>query len=276
MIKADLHVHTYYSDGLLSPSDVIAAAKANGVEMISVTDHDNMNGSTEVAALAKEAGIYAVDGIEISAYADVKVHMLGYRVNTNCPAYRRFYIDSVGFARERTKDILAKLESVDVNLTMEEIIDEMMVKSAPIHAMHIARAGAKKGYSSSATQFFLDYLNVGKVAYSSICRPTPERAIEVIKSCGGICSLAHPGRIALDKDDKLKLIDRLCKSGLDGIEAIYSGHTDSDTALFKEIAKSKNLYVTGGSDIHCNDGNRTIGKPEFYPDAKLLAALKID
>ena len=77
MTRADMHIHTYYSDGTQSPEDVIAAAEAAGLGLIAVTDHDTMGASGQVKELAAEAGIRAVDGIEISAYGEVKVHVLG-------------------------------------------------------------------------------------------------------------------------------------------------------------------------------------------------------
>lgn len=275
MIRADLHIHTFYSDGTQSPSDVIASAKARGVGLISVTDHDGMNGSDEVAGLATASGIIAVPGIEISAYTGVKVHILGYNTDKNCAAFRNFYAQLCKGAEERAYDILSKLKKRGFNLTMEEVLRERKCPVSPVHTMYIARAAARKGYGRSPADFYLSYLALGKCGYSSVGRPTPEKAVEVIGECGGFASLAHPGRITLDADKLETLIKELSDRGLCGIEAVYSGHTDSDTAYFKETAQRYNLLVTGGSDTHFTEGNRTVGVPEFYPDERLLCALKI-
>jgi hypothetical protein len=275
MMRADLHIHTYFSDGQQSPEDVVEGACASSLQLFAVTDHDNMNGCDEVAKLAKSKGIIAVDGIEISAYEGVKVHVLGYNLDRSCTAFSSFFERLCKGADERCDDILCKLKKHGFNITKEEVLRERKCAASPIHTIYIARAAARKGYGNSPTDFYLSYLNHGKCAYSSIGRPTPQEAVEVIKECGGISSLAHPGRITLEKDSLLELIERLTSCGLDGIEAVYSGHTESDTAYYKEIAESKKLLVTGGSDTHFTAGNRHIGTPEFYPDDKLLAALKI-
>jgi hypothetical protein len=275
MIRADLHIHTYCSDGQQSPQEVADAAKKVGLGLLAVTDHDNMNASDEMKKIASAMGIIAVDGIEISAYADTKIHILGYNLDRSNPAFKKFMQGLIDGAQERTQDILAKLKRHGVNLTMESVLKERKCSLSPIHSMYIARAAARKGYGGSPSDFFLSYLAYGKCGYSAICRPTPRDAVEFIKECGGVSSLAHPGRITMEKEQKVKLIDDLVSCGLDGIEAVYSGHTESDTAYYKEIAAERHLLVTGGSDTHFNSGNRSVGSPEFYPSDQLLSALGI-
>ncbi|MDE7087877.1 MAG: PHP domain-containing protein [Clostridia bacterium] len=277
MKRADLHVHTFYSDGGQSPADVINAARRRGVEIISVTDHDNSNARKEVRALALKAGITAVDGEEISAYdGEVKVHILGYAMDYECSAYKAFNKSLCDGAEERTFDILKKLASAGVKLSYGEVIRERRCKNSPIHAMYIAIAGARKGYASSPYAFYAKYLNYGAAGFSCICRPSPEKTAEVVSACGGVCSLAHPGRITLDKEGVISLVERLIPRGLSGIECVYSGHTAMETQYYKELAAKYSLWVTGGSDTHYAEGNRSVGVPAFYPDEKLLAALKIN
>lgn len=276
MIRADLHIHTYYSDGGQSPESVITMAKGRGVGLVAITDHDNNVGCAEGARYAKAMGISFVDGVEVSAYdQNVKVHMLCYGMDYSSPEYINFSKELYDGAEERTFDVLKKLAMVGVNLQYGDIIRERKNKKSPIHAMHVARAGARKGYASSPADFFAKYLNAGKVAFSSMCRPTPEKAVEVCQKCGGFSSLAHPGRIAADEQWVLSLIKRLKAYGLGGIEAEYSGHTDKQTQYYKGLAESFSLLVTGGSDTHYAEGNRKIGNPCFYPSEELLSALKI-
>ncbi len=276
MIRADMHIHTYYSDGGQSPADVIRAAKRKGVNLISVTDHDNSNGRREVRDLAGRAGITAVDGEEISAYSgDVKVHMLGYGMDYSDPAYIAFGKKLYDGADERAFDILSKLAAVGVRITYGEVVRERRCRQSPVHATHIAVAGARKGYARSPYDFYVRYLNYGTAGFSCICRPTPEETAEVVKKCGGFCSLAHPGRISMDKDGVIALIERIIPHGLGGIEAVYSGHTVKETQYYKELAERYGLLVTGGSDTHYAEGNRAVGDPLFYPDEKLLSALKV-
>ena len=276
MIRADMHIHTYYSDGGQSPAEVVRAAKARGVGLIAVTDHDNSNGRKEVKELALRAGIISVDGEEISAYdGDIKVHMLAYGMNYADPAYTAFNKRLTEGAEERTFDILKKLAAVGVKLSYGEVIRERKCKKSPVHATYIAVAGARKGYANSPYSFYTKYLNYGAAGFSCICRPTPEETAEVVKRCGGFCSLAHPARISVDKQGLISLIERLIPCGLRGIEAVYSGHTAIETQYYKELAERFGLLVTGGSDTHYAEGNRRVGVPEFYPCGGLLSALKI-
>lgn len=276
MIRADMHIHTYYSDGGQSPAEVVRAAKARGVGLIAVTDHDNSNGRKEVKELALRAGIISVDGEEISAYdGDIKVHMLAYGMNYADPAYTAFNKRLTEGAEERAFDILKKLAAVGVKLSYGEVIRERKCKKSPVHATYIAVAGARKGYANSPYSFYTKYLNYGAAGFSCICRPTPEETAEVVKRCGGFCSLAHPARISVDKQGLISLIERLVPCGLRGIEAVYSGHTAIETQYYKELAERFGLLVTGGSDTHYAEGNRRVGVPEFYPCGGLLSALKI-
>lgn len=275
MTLADMHIHTYYSDGKQSPADVVDAARAAGLGLISVTDHDCMGASEEVQSLASEAGIKAVDGIEISAYTCVKVHTLGYGLDKSCTAFRNYYKKAVEGSFERCRDILKKLSSRGITLSEEEVLAERTKGGTPVHSMFICRAAAKKGYARNAGEFYLSYLVGGKCAYSDVGRVSPFEAVRVITECGGIASLAHPGRIFLDEEQKEKLIKTLADNGLRGIEAVYSGHTERETAYYKEIAQKYNLLVTGGSDTHYAGGSRSIGTPTFCPDEELLDALKI-
>jgi len=276
MIRADLHIHTYYSDGAQSPADVVRAAKAAGLSLISVTDHDNSNGSAEVKELAKKAGILSVDGEEISAYlGEIKFHTLCYHMDKNTPQYAAFNKKIKEGAEARTFDILKKLARVGVNISYSEVIRERKCSKSPVHGMYIAAAGARKGYASSPSDFYARYLNYGRAGFSCLGRPTPEETVEAAISCGGFCSVAHPGRITMEKEELLSFIKKLKNIGLGGIEAVYSGHTDIQTQYYRGIAEEVGLLVTGGSDTHHAGGSRRVGTPEFYPDEKLLSALNI-
>ena len=111
MIRADMHIHTYFSDGTASPAEVVAAAVGAGLGLVCVTDHDTMDGCGRVKELASAAGVRAVSGLEISAYADVKVHVLGYGLDTSCAAYKNYYKNAVEGSFARCYDVLAKLKA---------------------------------------------------------------------------------------------------------------------------------------------------------------------
>lgn len=275
-MRADLHIHTYFSDGLQSPEDVVASAKDKGVKLISVTDHDNALGREKVRKAAVEAGICAVDGIEISAYdGDLKVHTLGYNLDFDSLSFVAFYKKCLDASYSRAEDVLSKLNRGGIKISMDEVLAERRDESSPVHTMLISYAAMKKGYSSNPHDFYGRYLNYGKMGYSNLGRPTPEEAVNLIKECGGISSLAHPGRIPAGQEQVFALIQKLKSCGLDGIEGVYSGHTAIQTQYYKELAEKLGLLVTGGSDTHFKDGGHVIGVPEFEPDEDLLYALKL-
>lgn len=276
MMRADLHIHTYYSDGLQSPEDVVKAAKANGVNLIAVTDHDCSLARKEVKKLAVDAGICAVDGIEISAYeGNLKVHTLGYNLDFDCPAFAAFYKKCLASSEERVADIVKKLNVCGIAIGFDEVLAQRRDCNSPLHTMLVSYAAVKRGYSANPHDFYYKYLGYGRAAYSNIGRPSPEEAVEVIKECGGISSIAHPGRIFAGNAEVLSLIYKLKDLGLDGIEGVYSEHTVIQTQYYKELAERLGLLVTGGSDTHFKTGSHVIGSPEFYPDEALLSALKL-
>ena len=263
-MRADLHIHTYYSDGLQSPDDVASIAENNGVELISVTDHDTALAYPEIFSCCEKRGVRAVYGIEISAYSNgVRLHTLGYGISPENATFNKFLKELQEGSLIRTEDILSKLKKVGINLTLDEVLAHRKSDKAPVHAMYISRVGAQKGYAPNPFAFQKNYLSRGCVAYSGLCRPSPERAVEIIASCGGFASLAHPGRIELDKGEVISLVKRLVGCGLKGIEGVYSAHTPQETAYYTEMAKEYGLYVTGGSDTHLKEGNKRIGTPVF-------------
>ena len=263
-MRADLHVHTYFSDGLQSPDDVARIAKNNGVELVSVTDHDTALAYPELFSCCEKYGVKAVYGVEISAYTrGVRLHTLGYGISPEHPVFGKFLEELREGSIARTEDILSKLNKGGIRIAMDDVVKHRKCDRAPIHSMHIARACADKGYGTNAFLFQREYLSRGCIGYSELCRPTPERAVEVITECGGFSSLAHPGRISLPKEEVIDLVRRLCALGLKGIEAVYSTHTQLEKAYYTEMAKEYGLLVTGGSDTHFKEGNRSIGTPVF-------------
>ena len=263
-MRADLHIHTYFSDGLQSPDEVASIAKNNGVELISVTDHDTALAYPEIFSCCEKRGIKAVYGIEVSAYSNgVRLHTLGYGISPEHPVFKQFLKELAEGSLKRTDDILLKLKRQCVNITLDEVLKHRKSDKAPVHSMYIARAATEKGYCTQPFLFQKEYLSRGCAAYSELCRPTPEKAVEVITACGGFSSFAHPGRVELEKEELKSLVKRLAGLGLKGIEAVYSTHTQLEKAYYTEMANEYGLSVTGGSDTHFKEGKRIIGTPVF-------------
>ena len=269
---ADLHLHSVFSDGAYTPEEICAIAKSRGLSLLSITDHDTLNGEAEKRAAAEKYSLTYLSGWEISAYADgVKMHVLGYGCDKG-EAYLQFMEKRIAAAQARALDSIEKFRSVGVFITMEEVNSYRADLTAPIHTMHVARAAAKK-LNLSEGETYLQYLARGKVANSSIGRPSPQEAIEVIHASGGLAVLAHVGRITMPPASLEKAIAKLSHLGLDGIESVYTTHTDKQTADFNALAQKYGLLTTGGSDTHIEDETHKIGAPAFIPSPALLRRL---
>ena len=273
-MRADLHLHSTYSDGFYSPDEICRLAKKRGVELLSVTDHDTMSGHSVKIEAAKKYGLKYLSGWEISAYENLeKVHVLGYGCKQS-EKYEAFLSARKAASLARAEESARKFRAIGIPLSMEDIDRERRDLSAPIHTMHVSRAAAR--YLGIAPgEVYERYLSVGKPANSNLGRPTPFEAIDCIHSLGGVAVLAHPGRLTLSETDREGLIKRLAAYGLDGIEVYYTTHTERETAEFLDAARRFQLMVTGGSDTHVEDETHTIGKPCFIPDERLLNAVEI-
>ena len=268
-MRADLHIHSTYSDGLCSPDEICRLAWQRGVQLLSITDHDTMNGEEIKRASAEKYGIRYLSGWEISAYdKEEKIHILGYGCQRN-QAYIQFMEDRKEMAQKRAADRLEKMRKIGVPVTMEHVGSFRADPTAPIHTMHVARALAMF-LDATPSQVYQQYLDRGKIAYSDIGRPTPEEAIDCVHASGGFAVLAHPGRIHLPHEEKENLIRTLAQYGADGIEAVYTTHTDEERIWFQTLAEKYHLLVTGGSDTHVEDETHIVGQPVFRADEKLL------
>ena len=273
-MRADLHLHSIFSDGRYTPDEICSRAKANGVELISITDHDSMNGEEEKRAAAKKHGLSYLSGWEISAYENgEKIHITGYNCQRNS-AYLEFLKERLQTAVLRAEDSVQKLKSLGIAVTMEKVLQNRADESAPLHTMHISKA-IEQETGMPSYEAYENYLAPNMPAFSLIGRPTPEQAIECIQACGGIACIAHPGRIQMSFLERENLIRKLKNFGVDGIEAYYPSHTEEETQYFVSLAKDLSLLVTGGSDTHYESADRKIGEPYFSPSEALLERVKL-
>ena len=273
-MRADLHIHTYYSDGAYSPAQIAAMAREAGLSLISMTDHDSLAGLEEKTRAAADCGLSYVPGWEVSAYrGDLKVHILGYGCRI-CAPYEQFLRARREGALARAEDIIARAnEYFGLDVTLADAERFHQKKDAPLHTMHIVAAFAER-LDRDKGDLYAAAFEPGKPCHSPIGRPSPQDAIDVIHASGGIAVLAHPGRIKLSAERRFSLMDELVGRGLDGIECSHSDHTEEQTAQFAAYARLRGLLQTGGSDFHAEGRNRVIGQPQFSPSEELLAAFR--
>ncbi len=271
-MNADLHLHSTFSDGALTPTQLTARVKEAGLGLFALTDHDGMEGADEAVFAAKEQGILTTRGWEISSYLDCKVHVLGYRCNRG-KAYDSFLQKRIESSYLRAEDMIKKAGRIlACEVSMSEVERFHLNKQTPVHTMFVVRAFAEKLHRDTGT-LYKQLFNYGMPAYSGIGRPTPHDAVDTVHACGGIAFVAHVGRIGKEGGSLEKLLDSLVERGLDGIECHYPTHTVNQTKAFLKYAADRELLVGGGSDFHYDGGGRTIGKPDFTPSDKLLSAL---
>lgn len=275
MMRADLHMHTFFSDGKFSPEEIARRVKQAGVALFSVTDHDNMEGTERAEAAARSEGLLFVRGMEISAYSECgKVHVLGYRLEKNA-AYARFKKERKEGSYIRAEDSVGKGNAYfGTRISMKDVEEFHVEKDTPLHTMHVIDAFSKV-LSKTRAELYRTVFSRGKPAYSCLCRPSPEEAVKTIHDMGGIACLAHPAQIGGDGAAQKELADRLVRAGLDGIECFHSTHTERESAMYLTYAEENGLFVTGGSDFHGDGTERVLGIPEFYPSDALLKAFSL-
>ena len=255
----DLHVHTTCSDGTLTPEEVVQKAAKEGIQVLAITDHDEVEGIQRAKKEAKKHKIRIVSGIECSTdFQGGNLHILGLNVNPSEKSLKQLVLRCQIGRIDKIKKSLELLKNLGINLSFEDV-----EKYSPFGAMgrpHIARAMMENGYVSSVEEAFDKYLGKGKPAYAVGRKTTPEEAIQVIKKAKGIPILAHPYQMNFPSiEETLKKVESLVEIGLQGVEAIYPEHTQEQTYELIRFACMHNLYVTAGSDFHGNNKVNKLG-----------------
>ena len=245
----DLHMHSTFSDGTMTPTELVERAKDNGVEVMAITDHDNIDGLREGNIVATKLGITFINGIEISAnYKNKDIHILGYFINLEDKEFTN-WLKKLGEKRyTRTLKILQKLEKVGIKISIDEVKEE--VRGNVIGRPHIAKVIIKKGYACTMNEVFDRYLGDGKVAYIPKIGVDMVEVVERLKSNGAVISLAHPHLISHTDDTVVNIINILVEVGLDGLELYYPSINIKKKNRYLKIMKKKKLLLTGGSDFH--------------------------
>lgn len=261
-MKADLHMHSVFSDGTDEVPAIVAKAKAAGLSLMSLTDHDTVKGVGLALKEGEKQGIKVLPGIEISTYAICEVHILGYNIDINNDRLLTRLAEIEDKRHERIKAILTNLRKYNIELDEEKIFDRI----GTVGRMHIAKQLLAKGYCQTITEAFDRYLGERGIAYVPSKRITPLEGVKLIKAAGGLAVVAHP-LIFCQKGKLDDLIGGLKTYGLDGLEVYYPTHTLDDTAKLYDLAKKNRLIATGGTDYHgLNKKGVEPGDVDYVPD----------
>lgn len=251
---ADLHVHTYLSDGTLTPEEVVESAKKVGLSCIAITDHDCVDGIEPARKAAKRLGIEVIPGVEMTAQENGReVHILGFFPDTKdkkflarLKAIRQNRVD-------RVYEMVDKLKRFNVRIDPDRIFE--VSGPGSVGRLHVAAVLEEGGYVSSIEEAFRRFIGDKGPCYVAHYDISAKDAISELKRVGAVVVYAHPHLMGGDA-----LIAKFIKYGLDGIEAYHSEHSKSVSKRYVELAKEKGLIVTGGSDCHgLNKGYMLMG-----------------
>jgi 3',5'-nucleoside bisphosphate phosphatase len=269
----DLHMHTAYSDGALSPEEVVRKAAGKGLAAVAITDHDTVGGLEEALAAGSACGIDVIPGIELSAmWGDREIHILGYFLDFRDTSLLKYLAFFRSKRIERARKIVERLNELDIPVEIDSIL--YATRNAAVGRPHIAAAVIETGRVKSYLEVFNKYIGYGCPAYVEKYRLEVGEAAELIARAGGLSFLAHP----TDAIQKTVLYD-VIKSGLDGIETVHPSLTKQKSEMYRAIAADHHLLQSGGSDFHGGKRNdeTNIGRygiPLAYIDAmkkKLVA-----
>jgi hypothetical protein len=253
-VYADLHIHSHFSDGFLSPDEIVQQASQCGLRAIALTDHDTVDGLDEALTAGAYCNVEVLTGIELSATIDDKdIHILGYLFDHHDETFRRSIELYKKERFHRAEKIVGKLNKAGVRVAIEQVMAQ--AGKGAIGRPHIADAVVQAGYAKDVGAVFRDYIGYGGSAYEDKYRISPEIAIRLIRDAGGVSFLAHPS-IGM----KQKHLYQVISAGIDGIECTHPKHTEESTRYFQRIVHQHKLLQCGGSDCHARDGNVFIGK----------------
>ncbi|MDR2067139.1 MAG: PHP domain-containing protein [Endomicrobium sp.] len=246
----DMHIHTNYSDGAFSPTEVIEYASKVELLAISITDHDCVSGIDEALSVAKKNNIEVIPGIELSCQVEnclqkMEMHILGYFIDYKSKKLQNILSTFKQTRYARALTILDKLK--EHNIVFKDKIFIQNAQNQSIGRLHFAKALVMEGFVGSVQEAFQRYLSYDKPAYVPKHYMSPIEAIELILSVGGLPVMAHPYYMHYNDKDMLK---NLVDNGLAGIEVWHVKHTDGLVKKLLALAREFNLIVTGGSDCH--------------------------
>ena len=248
----DLHVHSTASDGVISPAGVVAEAAARDVWLLSIADHDTTDGIREARTAAAQAGLTLVPAVELSVGAEAhEIHVLGYFIDPDDQPLQDILRTLRGARDLRNERIVARLRELGAPIDLARVKE--IAGEGSVGRPHIAKALVEAGRCASMGEAFGRYLARGKPGYVGRERLGAAEAAQAIRQAGGIPVLAHPGKLG-----QRRRIEEIVDMGMEGVEAFHSDHDEKDVELILDIAKSRNLLVTGGSDSHGPQSERPI------------------
>jgi predicted metal-dependent phosphoesterase TrpH len=245
----DLHMHSTFSDGTLTPEALAKLAGGFGLTAVALTDHDGMDGVARFLAACETEGVRGIPGVEISAQVSKgTMHILGYFVDHTDEELERALVQIRNGRETRNKEILEKLNALGCALEWKDV--RSLAGEDVVGRPHFAMALQARGYVADKMEAFDRYLGKGKPGYAERFRMDPETSIAAIRQAGGVAVLAHPVTLGLGNKALYKALAEFRDMGLQAIEVYYSEHTPEREQTYGNMARELGLGMSGGSDFH--------------------------
>lgn len=267
--RLELHSHSIYSDGTLSPAELVARAVKNAVDLLVLTDHDTVSGAADLFAAGSAAGLEVRLGIEINCAGEGaadRVHVLGYGFRPDARGFAERLAEFRERRTTRSKRMVEKLRALGIAIDFDQV---RAGAHETLGRPHVADALRRQGVVKSRKEAFDRFLMKGKPGYVDSMGPSPAEAIALIRDAGGVACLAHPQTAGKEAD-----LEELFRSGLQGVEVLYSGHSPSQIRAYGDWAESRGLLACGGTDFHGPRTGRDAPLGVEYDDAAYAAFME--
>lgn len=257
ILNADLHCHSVVSDGTLTPEALAARAKANGVELWALTDHDEIGGQARAAAAAREQGMHYLTGTEISVtFIGRTVHIVGLGFDADDARIREGLARTRGGRGQRAHDMAAGLAKVGIKDAYEGAL-KFAGNHELISRTHFARFLVETGVCKETNEVFRKYLTEGKPGFVEHRWASLQDAVRWITEGGGVAVIAHPARYKFTANEEYALFTEFKNHGGQGVEVVTGSHSAAEYVTYAETAREFGLAASRGSDFHSPDESHT-------------------
>lgn len=265
-LNADLHCHSVVSDGTLTPEDLAARAKTNGVELWALTDHDEIGGQHRAAAAALSQGLAYLTGTEISVtFANTTVHIVGLGFDPDNEALKRGLAATRGGRGERAREMAAQLDQVGISGAYEGAL-QFVGNPELISRTHFARFLVETKVCRDTAEVFRKFLTEGKPGYVPHRWAALGDAVRWIKDAGGVAVIAHPARYKFTANEEYALFSEFKEHGGTGVEVVTGSHSAAEYVTYAAMAQEFGLAASRGSDFHSPDESHTdLGTLPYLP-----------
>jgi predicted metal-dependent phosphoesterase TrpH len=257
ILNADLHCHSVVSDGTLTPEALAARAHANGVELWSLTDHDEIGGQARACAAAQALGMGYLYGTEISvSFAGRTVHIVGLGFDPQDPRMQEGLRSTRGGRHDRALDMAAGLAKVGIHGSFEGALTYAGNPDL-ISRTHFARYLVETGVCADTYEVFRRFLTEGKPGYVEHRWAGLGNAVSWIRECQGVAVIAHPARYDFTPSEEYALFSEFKRHGGQAVEVVTGSHSAAEAIQYADMAREFGLAASRGSDFHSPEESRT-------------------